>query len=610
MQGARIKITDPEGQTRSFPFTKAQLSLGRAATNDVVLEQGGVSSDHCVIVRDPMGTFSIADRNSTNGTWIGEQRIHGPTPLEPGVSVTVGSYLVSVEIGGTGALVGRPIRSRGAGAMGMGVRGPLLRKSESERAARRLNDRISRYAKEWDEQDRPGRLLLRRRNLRQAQDFLEASLGTDDPELQLGELEESFVRASIEARERGKILRYAGIGGGALAVIGLLAFGVSRIGGEEDELAEAESGGDTSTDGGDDDSVVELVAGGDEGGQDDTTKKVWIEHVVIPAQSLEEIALRYDIPLPTLARWNGVGETEALEVGRKLRVEVDPLTRPLPSQNFAYRTEKKESWSSLSKRFDVPVAKLRAYNPEVGDELPRKAELSIWIDPKPLQRKANAQIPTFEVREDAVSVGSPNNGSIENAIQFPRNDDLYKRRYPNIMWCGGHMAKHLQWAIASFRYNYEFEGEIVVADMSKKKGGHFPPHKSHQSGRDVDIWLPTLKGVYKKNQLNDRDYRPQSEEADWFALYGFLQALHETGEVHAVFLAYELHDRVYQAAKIMGATDEELDAMIAYPRGEHHRKSLLQHSPGHTHHVHVRFKCSRADKEAGCSNRLAHGPGD
>ena len=169
------------------------------------------------------------------------------------------------------------------------------------------------------------------------------------------------------------------------------------------------------------------------------------------------------------------------------------------------------------------------------------------------------------------------------------------------------MAKHLQQAIANFRYSYEFEGEIVVADMSRKHGGKFDPHKSHQSGRDVDIWLPTLKGVYKKNNL-DRDVRPASEEADWFALYGFLKALQETGEVQAVFLAYDLHDRVYQAAKLMGASEEELAEMIAYPNGAHVRSTLLQHSPGHTHHIHVRFKCGPNDED--CSNVADHDPGD
>src|SRR5690606_25816806 len=234
------------------------------------------------------------------------------------------------------------------------------------------------------------------------------------------------------------------------------------------------------------------------------------------------------------------------------------------------------------------------------------SELTIWIDPKPLKRKANVQIPEFEVRPDAISVGAPKDGKLLNGIQFPADDALYKRRKPYIMWCGSHMAKHLRGAIASFRYTYEFEGEVVVADMSQKHGGHFPPHQSHQAGRDVDIWLPSLKGVYQKNHLN-RDRRPNPDEADWFALYGFLKALHETGEVQQVFLAYELHDRVHQAAKLMGASEEELDQMIAYPRGAHWRGSLLQHSPGHTHHIHVRFKCGPNDQ---CSKTIDNDPGD
>ncbi|MCA9685308.1 MAG: penicillin-insensitive murein endopeptidase [Myxococcales bacterium] len=612
MQGASIKITGPDGKSWTVPFSGMQLSVGRTGDNDIVLDQGGVSSRHCLIGRDPSGAFMVADQGSTNGTWIGDQRTAGPTRIGPGTQLIVGSYILSLEVAArTGAGLGPMTGPRPAisPALSLGVRGPLLRKSEDEHQLRRFNDRVSRYANEWDRAGRPGRLLLRGRNLRQAVEILEHG---QDPDLSLGELEESFIRASIEGNERNKVVRIVGAAAAGLLLIGGGVFAVLHDwGGDDTEVAAGDEEGAGESDGGggegQDGTAAAVVIDDGGGDQDNFTKKVWVEHEVIPAETLEDIALRYGVTVQALDRWNGVGEGETLEVGRKLKVQVDPTTAPLPFQNITYRTEKRESWTSLAKRFDVSVDKLRAYNPQAGDELRPDTELSIWIEPKPLRRKADVQIPMFDPRPDAISVGAPKGGKLENAIQFPANDDLYKRRKPNIMWCGSHMAKHLQQAIANFRYSYEFEGEIVVADMSRKHGGKFDPHKSHQSGRDVDIWLPTLKGVYKKNNL-DRDVRPASEEADWFALYGFLKALQETGEVQAVFLAYDLHDRVYQAAKLMGASEEELAEMIAYPNGAHVRSTLLQHSPGHTHHIHVRFKCGPNDED--CSNVADHDPGD
>jgi LysM repeat protein len=600
MQGTSIRITGPDGRSWQVPFAGMQLSIGRTAENDLVLEQGGVSSRHCVIGRDPTGAFVIQDHGSTNGTWVGEQRVAGSVALQPGMKITVGSYLLMLEVGGAGALA-RPPTSAGPivpsmpAPIGMGARGPLIRKSADERADRRFNDRVTRYAAEWDQADRPSRLLLRGRNLRQALDFMDR--GTD-PDERFGELEESFIRASAEGRERGKIVRIAGIAGGALVLVAAVIFAATHDWSRSSaEVAVVEDGETQAAaeDGGDGDKI-EIIGPLTDTTSDeaDHAEKVEIIHVVIPAETLEEIALRYSVPIQSVMRWNGIDESTPLELGRELQIVTDKV--PLPQQQLVYRTDKVESWSSLAKRFEVPVGKLQAYNPDVGAKIKRGAELTVWIDPKPLRRK-DVQIPEFVVRPDAISVGSPQNGKILNAIQFPENDDLYKRRNPQIMWCSSHMAEHLQHAIASFRFTYEFEGEMVVADMSKKPGGLFNPHKSHQAGRDVDIWLPSLKGVYQPSHIREgHERRPTSEEADWFALYGFLQALYETHEVQAVFLAYELHDRVYKAAKLMGASDEELDAMIAYPRGAHHRKSLLQHSAGHTHHVHVRFKCGPNDE--------------
>ncbi|PRQ01990.1 penicillin-insensitive murein endopeptidase [Enhygromyxa salina] len=608
MQG-RIRITGPDGRSWHVPFTGAQLSIGRTADNDLVLEQGGVSSRHCVIGRDPTGVFVIQDQGSTNGTWLAEQRVQGTVALQPGMKVTVGSYILELEAGAVGgAALGAARPATGAGPIvtapiGVRARGPLIRGSADERAERRFLDRVTRYAAEWDKSGRRSRLLLRGRNLRQAIEFMDRGADLDES---FGELEESFIRASIEGRDRNKVVRIAGVAGGALLLIGAVT-SIATHDWSSDEVAvdtdESKTPDEPDDDGGSIEIMKPLEPDGDGAAR---VEKTTIEHVVIPAETLEEIALRYSVSLNAVMRWNGIDESTPLEPGRILEIQTDKV--PLPQQQLTYRTDKRESWSSLAKRFDVPVSKLQAYNPDVGDSIKVGAELTVWVDPKPLRRK-DVQIPEFVVRPDAISVGAPQSGKILNAINFPENDSLYKRRNPQIMWCGSHMAQHLQHAIASFRFTYEFEGEIVVADMSKQHGGLFNPHKSHQAGRDVDIWLPSLKGVYQPSHIREgHERRPTSEEADWFALYGFLKALYETREVEAVFLAYELHDRVYKAAKLMGASDEELDAMIAYPRGAHHRKSLLQHSAGHTHHVHVRFKCGPNDE---CSKGGADfDPGD
>jgi pSer/pThr/pTyr-binding forkhead associated (FHA) protein len=603
---ATLQIIDPEGRARSVPFVGMQMSIGRSADNQVVLDHaaGGVSGQHCVIGIDPTGTFVIQDRGSTNGTWIGERKVEGATPLRAGARVAVGSYLIVLELPtaatrsptlGGGPRIAMPLAT---------VRGPLLTKTDEEHEYRRFRDRVARYASEWDRKKRPARLGLRGKMLARAEALLDS-----EHEQPFDDLERSFIHASRTGAERARISSIAGIGGGAALVLGLGLWLLLREGEAEtgdDEVAQTETEGDTKTKTEEKPKVDPLPIKPKDSGVEVIAKKEWIEHKVIPAETLEEIALRYHVPMQNLVRWNSIGEDEPLEPGQILKVKA--TNPPLAWQQITYSPEKSESWSSLAKRFDVPVDKLRAYNPNLGEKLSPKDEITIWITPKPLKRREGVEIPKFEVRQDAFSIGAPHDGRLENAIQFPENDQLYKRRAPNIMWCGSYMAEHLQWAIAKFRYTYEFEGDMVVADMSQKHGGPFDPHKSHQAGRDVDIWLPTLKGVYKRDHL-EKERKPFWPEVDWFALYGFLKALHETKAVHAVFLDYQLQPLVYEAAKLMGATDQELDEMITWPKGEHSRTSLLQHSAGHLQHIHVRFKCGPNDKE--CSNAVrAHEAGD
>jgi pSer/pThr/pTyr-binding forkhead associated (FHA) protein len=70
-------------------LTKAETRFGRAGQNDVVLEDGHVSSKHAMIVQQA-DQFTLIDLGSANGTYVNEQRISGPVVLEPGDALRFG----------------------------------------------------------------------------------------------------------------------------------------------------------------------------------------------------------------------------------------------------------------------------------------------------------------------------------------------------------------------------------------------------------------------------------------------------------------------------------------------------------------------------------------
>lgn len=76
----------------SISLADAPITLGRAASNTVVLNDEFVSSHHARVYHDPTSNaWAIEDLHSTNGTVVNQQRISAPTILAARVPVRIGA---------------------------------------------------------------------------------------------------------------------------------------------------------------------------------------------------------------------------------------------------------------------------------------------------------------------------------------------------------------------------------------------------------------------------------------------------------------------------------------------------------------------------------------
>ncbi len=66
------------------------ISLGRSELADVGIPDPSLSRIHARVFSDADGNFYLDDNSSTNGTYVGGQRIHRPTLLTDGVRVGLG----------------------------------------------------------------------------------------------------------------------------------------------------------------------------------------------------------------------------------------------------------------------------------------------------------------------------------------------------------------------------------------------------------------------------------------------------------------------------------------------------------------------------------------
>ncbi|QLA14667.1 FHA domain-containing protein [Desulfolutivibrio sulfoxidireducens] len=73
------------------------VSIGRATTNDLVLESQTVSREHCRIVHDGTG-WSVVDAGGKAGVSVGGQRVSGSRPLADGDTVEVEDFRITVGI--------------------------------------------------------------------------------------------------------------------------------------------------------------------------------------------------------------------------------------------------------------------------------------------------------------------------------------------------------------------------------------------------------------------------------------------------------------------------------------------------------------------------------
>ncbi|MEO8396198.1 MAG: FHA domain-containing protein, partial [Chloroflexota bacterium] len=93
--GTMIEVT-PEGKPPYLiPLDKVPMSIGRADNANVRLESTKVSREHATVNRGAAGNYTISDLRSSNGTWLGDQKLIGGMPPEvwyPNTPVRLGEF--------------------------------------------------------------------------------------------------------------------------------------------------------------------------------------------------------------------------------------------------------------------------------------------------------------------------------------------------------------------------------------------------------------------------------------------------------------------------------------------------------------------------------------
>ena len=150
----------------------------------------------------------------------------------------------------------------------------------------------------------------------------------------------------------------------------------------------------------------------------------------------------------------------------------------------------------------------------------------------------------------------------------------------------------LMFAIQEVMTGFPGTPPVVLGSLSRPGGGRLKPHRSHCSGRDVDI------GFFAADGRRSRHFTDLGAEGIDFDRSFYLMAnLIATGRVRYIFVNYSMQSHLYEAARRMGYDDEQLAYIIQYPRPRGQKMGIIRHARGHKRHFHVRFACPERDPE-------------
>lgn len=91
-------VSAPEKEIKVVDLKPGKFTLGRASSNDLMIDDTAASRQHAEVLFDPAtNAVSLIDLNSTNGTYVNRQRVKGSCQLVPDDLVRIGQVVMQLN---------------------------------------------------------------------------------------------------------------------------------------------------------------------------------------------------------------------------------------------------------------------------------------------------------------------------------------------------------------------------------------------------------------------------------------------------------------------------------------------------------------------------------
>ncbi|MBX3246679.1 MAG: penicillin-insensitive murein endopeptidase [Myxococcales bacterium] len=296
-------------------------------------------------------------------------------------------------------------------------------------------------------------------------------------------------------------------------------------------------------------------------------------YVVQRGDTLSHVAHRHATTVEELTRLNPELRSGRLLAGASIRVPV-----PEGVLRIEHVVRRGETLGRLAERHRVTVRDIVRWNPGIRrHRLLAGRTIVMWSVVPP---------------SVSMSVGAPNRGRLVEAEPLPPNPGYMIRdrgrafgTLETVLW--------LQDAVQAVQDRHPRSPRIRVHDISLREGGPMIGHRSHQSGRDVDISLYQRRcpdGVCPMRRMNP-------EDLDVERTFTLFEHWLKNEQVEAIFLDYALQAPLVAEGRRRGYSRAQLARWFQNPHGPAYPLGTVRHFPLHRDHAHVRFVCPDTDEE-------------
>lgn len=230
------------------------------------------------------------------------------------------------------------------------------------------------------------------------------------------------------------------------------------------------------------------------------------------------------------------------------------------------------------------------HDDEIADATPAPEPADPVVKPvrpatpnSPLLALSAAELET-RYKKDPISVGplalgTPNAGALVNGVPMPKSEKWIVQD-PSCAWGTQETVDNIARSIEKVFAEHPNTPALAIGHISAKRGGHLSPHKSHQSGRDVDLgyYHSPPKSVFVKGTEQNLDLE---------RTYALIKTIVTETETDLVLVDTSIQRMLAKYALAHGEDEAFVDHLFQVR--DKHPRPLVRHARGHANHLHVRF---------------------